>query len=233
MTRDLDGATVVFDLDGTLVDTAPDLLRALERVMAAEGLEPPPPGALRQMVGQGARVLIERAAAMQGIVYPPDRLTALTGFFIDFYRADIAGDSTPFPGAEAALDALAAAGARLSVCTNKRTDLSALLLDRLGLAGRFAAIVGADAVPEQKPAPGHYAAAVAAAGGTIRMSVMVGDSAADVAVARSAGAPAIAVRFGYCEGDVEALGADILIADFAELPGAVRAALRTPGGRRG
>src|SRR6185312_16749915 len=100
---------------------------------------------------------------------------------VEFYRADIAGGSAPFPGVEAALDTLLAAGAKLAVCTNKRTDLSVQLLDALNLSERFSAIVGADAVANRKPHPEHYESAVMRAGGTVRRSVMIGDSVADLA----------------------------------------------------
>ena len=215
--RVLNGATIVFDLDGTLVDTAPDLLRALAAVMAQEGLAAPPRETMRRMVGQGARALIERAASAVGVTFPPEKLAAMTETFVEIYAADIAAESRPFPHVEAALDRLAAAGAILAVCTNKRTGLSVQLLDVLGLTTRFAAIVGADAVPERKPSPVHYRAAVAAAGGDVRRSLMVGDSAADVSAAKSASASCIVVRFGYCEGDVERLGADVLIDSYEEL----------------
>lgn len=223
--RDLEGATVVFDLDGTLVDTAPDLLRALDVVMVDEGLPAVPPEEVRRMVGQGAYALIVRAAARSGVVWPKEKLVRLTATFVEVYAADIARDSRPFPGIPAALDGLAAAGAALSVCTNKRTGLSEQLLTAVGLRDRFAAVVGSDSVPQRKPAAGHYLAAVAHAGGDPRRSVMVGDSAADVDAAKAAGAPVIVYRFGYSEKDVGTLGADVLISEFTELGAAVRGLL--------
>lgn len=220
--RDLDGATIVFDLDGTLVDTAPDLYRALKAVMTDEGLPTPPAEKVRLLVGQGARVMIERAAAQADMVFDAFRLDALTERFVEIYAADIARDSRPFPHVEATLDALLAAGAQLSVCTNKRTLLSESLLSELGLAARFAAIVGADAVPARKPDGGHFLAAVTAAGGAPGRALMVGDSVADVGAARAAGAPVVAVTFGYCEEGVDALGADALISDYRDLAAVVR-----------
>lgn len=220
--RDLEGVTVVFDLDGTLVDSAPDLMRALNVILAREGLPPAAPGTVRRMVGRGARVLIERAAERHGVVWNEAKLVRLTEDFVDVYAADIAGASRPFPHIVDALDALAAAGARLSVCTNKRTGLSRQLLDALALTARFDAIVGADAVPERKPAPGHFIAAVEAAGGQVDRAVMVGDADPDVLSAQGAGAPVIVYRGGYCEKDVDTLGADVLISEFTELPPAVR-----------
>jgi phosphoglycolate phosphatase len=174
------------------------------------------------MVGQGARVLIERASAATGVTFSAERLDQLTKAFIEFYRADIARDSKPFPGVLEQLDALASGGAKLSVCTNKRTDLSQQLLDALDLSVRFSAIVGADAVTQQKPHPDHYRAAVSRAGGVVRRSVMVGDTAADVASARGAGAPVALVRFGYCEEDIERLGADALLDRYSDLTPACR-----------
>jgi phosphoglycolate phosphatase len=210
-------ATIVFDLDGTLVDTAPDLVRALNETLDLEGLPRVQLHTVRKMVGRGSRALIERAAGLSSVQFSADRLDQLTKAFIDYYRADIARESTPFPGAASALDSLAAAGAKLAVCTNKRTDLSHQLLEALGLASRFSAIVGADAVPQSKPHPDHYRAAVERAGGMVRRSVMVGDTAADVAAAKSAGAPVALVRFGYAEEAVEKLGADAVLDRFSDL----------------
>jgi phosphoglycolate phosphatase len=228
---DLTGVTVVFDLDGTLVDTAPDLLRVLDEVLAAEGVAAPPAGEMRLMIGRGARVLIERAGRAGGRTWDDARLDALTEEFVRLYAADIARESRPFPNTVAALDELQRAGAILAVCTNKRTGLSVQLLEALGLAHRFAAIVGADAVNARKPAAEHFLATVAAAGGDPSRAVMIGDGAPDVGAARAAAAPAIAVRFGYCEEGVEALAADAVIDDFAELVAAVRALVADgPGG---
>lgn len=214
---ELADATIVFDLDGTLVDTAPDLVRALNETLDLEGLPRMKLATVRSMVGQGARALIERGAGLSGVAFSGDRLDQLTKAFIEFYRADIARESRVFPEAAQALDALAALGAKLSVCTNKRTDLSLQLLEAVGLAERFSAVVGADAVTDRKPHPDHYRAAVSRAGGVVRRSLMVGDTAADVASARGAGAPVAVVAFGYCDGGAEKLGADALLHRFSEL----------------
>lgn len=214
---ELADATIVFDLDGTLVDTAPDLARALNQTMDLEGLPRVKLETVRSLVGQGARVLIERAAALRGVSFTAERLDVLMQEFIGFYRADIARDSKPYPGVTEAMDGLAALGAKFAVCTNKRTDLSVQLLNALGLSQRFSAIVGADAVTQRKPHPEHYEAAVARAGGTVRRSVMIGDTVADVGAARGAGAPAVVVRFGYCDGACETLGADAIIDRYSDL----------------
>jgi phosphoglycolate phosphatase len=223
MTRgDLSGATIVFDLDGTLIDTAPDLVRALNRTLDLEGLPRTPVAEMRKIVGQGARALIERGAALADVRFSSERLDELTDAFIAFYSAEIALESAPFPGALEALDAFAAAGVTLAICTNKRTRLSRQLLGELGLEARFAAIVGADSVTARKPHPDHYREAVARAGGRLGHSLMVGDTSADVAAAKAAGAPVIVVRFGYSEAAPETLGADAIISHFSELPAIAR-----------
>ncbi|MGE0045159.1 MAG: phosphoglycolate phosphatase [Hyphomonadaceae bacterium] len=219
---DLAGATVVFDLDGTLVDTAPDLVRALNQTLDLEGLAHVSLPAVRRLIGQGARVMIERGAELAGARFSEERLDQLTNAFVAFYAADIAAESAPFPGAEAALDDLARAGATLAVCTNKRTALSRQLLDALNLTRRFAAIVGADSVANRKPHGDHYRESVGRAGGALARSVMIGDTTIDVAAARAAGAPSIVVSFGYCDVAPEDMGAEAVIARFAEAGAAAR-----------
>jgi phosphoglycolate phosphatase len=218
----LSGATIVFDLDGTLVDSAPDLLRALNQVMDLEGMAHAPESAVRRFVGHGARVLIEKASAQQGVRYKDERLDQLTAAFIDFYRADIAGATRLYPHMDEALRALVAAGGRLAVCTNKRHDLAIQLLDALSISGRFAAIVGADAVANRKPHPGHFIETVSRAGGDVTRAIMVGDSTTDVRSAQGAGAPAIVYRHGYADMPHEDMGADALLDDYALLEATVR-----------
>lgn len=227
----LDGWTVAFDLDGTLVETAPDLLRALGETLAHAGVPHGDLGSYRAFVGHGARALVERASAHVGVVHAPERLSELTEHFVERYAADIARYSRPYDGVEDALALLAGEGARLSVCTNKRTGLSVQLLTELGLIDRFAAVVGADSVPARKPDPGHVAAAVTGAGGVLVRSVMVGDSATDVAAAKAAGVPSIAMSFGYSDVPVETLGADVVLDAFADVPAAVAALAAKESGR--
>lgn len=219
---ELADATIVFDLDGTLVDTAPDIIRALNETMDLEGLPRVKPDAVRNLIGHGARVLLERASAQHGVTFSATRLDELTNEFVAFYAADIARESRPFDGVVEALDTLAGLGAKLAVCTNKRTALSVQLLDALNLSERFSAIVGADAVTERKPHPDHYRAAVTRAGGVVRRSVMVGDGAADVGAARGADALVCIVSFGYSDVGAERLGADVLLHRFSELAPACR-----------
>jgi phosphoglycolate phosphatase len=227
MTLDLAGAVVVFDLDGTLVDTAPDLVRALNHVMALEGLPPAPLEDVRAMVGHGAAALIERGAARAGAVLTPERVSALKDAFIAVYAEDVAGGSVVFAGVQDALATLRAAGARLTVCTNKPAMLARPLLDALRLSPFFEGLVGPEDVSARKPDAAHYRAAVALAGGRTEQSVMVGDSAPDVLSARNAGAAGVIVAaFGYSTIPVESLGADLVLEAYEELPAAVGQLLR-------
>ena len=213
----LNGATIAFDLDGTLVDTAPDLIGTLNRLLAAEGLAPLALSEARPFIGRGARWLIERGFQAAGASLDEARAPELFDRFIAHYLDHIADESRPFPGVEAALDTLKAAGARLAVCTNKRTDLSLALLDALDLTRRFDAVVGADAAPAPKPDPRHLTTAVAAAGGVMEKAILVGDAGTDAGAARAAGAPLILVSFGYTEVPVRDLEPDLLIDHFDEL----------------
>jgi phosphoglycolate phosphatase len=229
----LAGAVIAFDLDGTLVDTAPDLIGTLNVLLKDEGLPALPLADARPFIGRGARWMIERGFEAAGEHLHPTRSQALFERFILHYRERIADESRPFPGCEAALDTLAAAGARLCVCTNKRTDLSVALLERLDLARRFDAIVGADMAPAIKPDPRHLQVAVDAVGGDVGRTVMVGDAATDAGAARGAGAGLILVSFGYTEIPVADLEPDELIHSFDALPEACLRLLTACGPRSG
>jgi phosphoglycolate phosphatase len=212
---------VVFDLDGTLVDTAADLINALNFVLGREGLPPVPVHSARNMIGAGARRLIERGLELEGRIASPDDITRLTGDFIDYYAAHIADVSRPFPGLESALDDLAASGYRFAVCTNKLEGLSKLLLDQLGLSPRFSAICGADTFGVSKPDPAILQQTIARAGGKPSGAIMVGDAGPDIGVARRAGIPVIGVDFGYTEVPIAELKPDRLISHMRDLPAAV------------
>jgi len=213
--------TIVFDLDGTLIDTAPDLIDTLNLILARHGLEPIPFEESRAMIGAGVRPLLLRGLASKGIKLPPEQVDQLFAEFLDIYAAHIADRSRPFPGLERALDALSAEGCTLAVCTNKLEWLSVKLLKQLKLASRFAAICGQDTFTMRKPDPEMLRLTIARAGGDTGHSVMVGDSITDVATARAAGVPVIAVDFGYTETPPKQLGADRLISHFDGLPAAV------------
>jgi phosphoglycolate phosphatase len=223
--HDLNGATIAFDLDGTLVDTAPDLAGALNTILAQETLPPLPFDEVRLMVGRGARALLERGFAAAGAPLDVDRAPTLVERFIAIYLERIADESAPFPGVVEVLTELKAAGAKLVVCTNKLTNLSVALLDAVGLTPFFDAVVGADLAPAAKPDGRHVSAAIAAVGGDPARAVMVGDSINDALGARNAGVPSILVSFGYTEDPVETLGADLVIHGFLDVPQACKTLL--------
>jgi phosphoglycolate phosphatase len=213
--------TVVFDLDGTLVDTAPDLIGALNFVLDREGLPPVPLKSARTLIGAGARALLERGLEVDGRHAGVEDINRLTDDFIEYYAAHIADASRPFDGLESALDDLAAKGYRFAVCTNKLEWLSKRLLDRLGLSARFAAICGADTFGISKPDPAILRQTVARAGGQLSTAIMVGDAGPDIGVARRAGIPVIGVEFGYTEVPIADLKPDRLVGHMSELPAAV------------
>ena len=215
--------TIVFDLDGTLVDTAPDLADTLNVILAREGLAPVPYDKARTMIGGGARRMIEAGLAFEKRAATAAEIDRLFADFIAHYAAHIADRSRPFPGLIAALDRLAAQGCTFAVCTNKLEGLSRLLLDALGLTPRFASICGQDTFGVQKPDPEILRRTIAQAGGSAARAIMVGDSATDIDTARAAGVPVIAVDFGYTDTPVTQLGPDRVIGHFAELPDAVTA----------
>ena len=210
--------TIVFDLDGTLVDTAPDLLGTLNVIFTQHGMPAVPLEGGRPLIGGGARVMIERALAREGRNCSPPDVDALYAPFVTHYAAHIADYSRPYPHVESALDRLAGKGHRLAVCTNKLEWLSRRLLDDLHLAGRFAAICGQDTFGVQKPDPEIFRQTVRRAGGDPERAIMIGDSATDIRTARAAGVPVIAVDFGYTDVPVAALQPDRIISSFAALP---------------
>ena len=214
--------TLVFDLDGTLVDTAPDLINALNFVLDREGLPPVPLLSARNMIGAGARKLIERGLELEGRVAGVDDISRLTADFIDYYAAHIADASRPFDGLENALDDLQALGYRFAVCTNKLEWLSKRLLNQLGLSSRFSAICGADTFGISKPDPAILQQTILRAGGQLSSAIMVGDAGPDIGVARRAGIPVIGVEFGYTDVPIADLKPDRLINHMRELPAAVR-----------
>lgn len=217
---------VVFDLDGTLVDTAPDLVDTLNVILAREGIAPVVYEEARLLIGGGVRPMLERALAQQGHAPAASEIDALFASFLDHYAAHIADRSRPFAGVEDALDRLAQGGHRLAVCTNKLEWLSLRLLDRLGLTQRFAAICGQDTFGVKKPDPETLRRTVAAAGGDIARAVMVGDSATDIRLAQAARVPVVAVDFGYTDAPVTTFNPDRVIGHFDELPAAIGDLLR-------
>jgi phosphoglycolate phosphatase len=212
---------VVFDLDGTLVDTAPDLIAALNVALAKEGIPELPLASARNLIGGGARKLIERGLEAEGRNCTVAEIDRMMKNFIAYYADHIADQSRPFEGLEGALDDLAAKGAIFAVCTNKLEWLSKLLMDRLELSPRFKAICGADTFGIAKPDPSFLRQTVARAGGNMASTIMVGDAGTDVGVARRANVPVIGVTFGYTETPIERLNPDRVISRMRDLPLAV------------
>ena len=215
--------TLVFDLDGTLIDTAPDLIDTLNVVFAREGLPPVAYDTARNLIGGGARAMIARGIEAEGRALEPPTVERMFNDFIEHYTAHVADRSQPFPGLTDALDHLAAGGFRFAVCTNKLERLSVLLLETLKLADRFEAICGQDTFGIQKPDPEILRRTISAAGGTPQRAIMIGDSLTDIRTARAAGVPVIAVDFGYSDKPVAEFGPDRTISHFAQLPAAIAA----------
>jgi phosphoglycolate phosphatase len=217
--------TIVYDLDGTLADTAQDLMAALNAVLGLQGLAPLPVENARSMLGAGARALIERGFAASGETLDPQKLEVLFGDFLAHYNAHIADFTQLYPGVEKALSAFARMGWRQAVCTNKVEGSAKFLIKRLGVAERFAFICGQDTFGVGKPDPKPLLKTIAASGGASKRAIMVGDSATDIETARAAGLPVIAVDFGYTDVPVAELGPDRVISHFDELAEACGALL--------
>lgn len=215
------GLTIVFDLDGTIVDTAPDLVGATNHVLADLGAEPLPDKVLRPWISYGARRMIVEALVTRQLSPSDAEIDRQLDRFLDYYTQNIARESRPFPGVLDALDRLAAAGATLAVCTNKREGLSRQLLNELDMTRRFKAIAGRDTFPVCKPDPAHLTGAIELAGGSITRAVMIGDSGIDIATAKSARVPVVAVSFGYTEVPVSELDPDAIIDHYDDLLSAI------------
>ena len=212
---------VVFDLDGTLADTAGDLIATLNVILRQEALPPVPLDEARELIGAGARALIERGFAASGRTLEAERHDALFKDFIAHYGQNLRVHSTLFDGVEKALDRLEAEGFIFAVCTNKIEKHSIELLRLFGIDGRFRAICGRDTFPTFKPDPGHLLSTIEQAGGDPRRAVMVGDSRTDIDTAKAAGIPSVGVPFGYTDVPMAELGATIVIRHFDELYDAV------------
>jgi len=207
----------VFDLDGTLADTAPDLVSALNHVLAAEGLPQADFPTARAFVGHGARVLIERAHRAHDIELDDARALELTEQFVGYYAQNIADGTVLFPHVLEAMEEMAEDGWTFAICTNKREGLARQLLDALDLTERFDAICGGDTFAERKPNGQHILKTIEAAGGNPSRSVMVGDSPPDILAAKDANVPVIAVSFGYSNEPIGSLDPDVIIDTFADL----------------
>lgn len=220
------GPALIFDLDGTLVDTAPDLLEAINFILKSEGRRTVDHSDLRHLVGHGAKAMMVEAFAMTGGPVEAHRLPGLLDRYIAHYRAHIADQSRPFPGVEPTLSRLAE-GARLGVLTNKPQELTDLLLPALDLARFFGAIHGAGRMEVSKPDARVFHHVIEELGGAGEGAVMIGDSATDVATARAANVPVILVDYGYTPVPARELGADAVTGDFADVPALVAQVLKS------
>lgn len=199
---DLKNCVCIFDLDGTLVDSAPDLTAALNRALVRENLEEIDETKVRGLVGEGAKALLQRGFAMQGQKFPDDEDgERLVTEYKDDYADHIFERSTIFPGVVATLEELRERGATLAVCTNKTEQLSEPLLRQAKLAHYFVETVSSDSLPEKKPSPLPLTTIVERTG--CSQAVMVGDTATDVNAAKAAGMPCLVASFGYGAGDPE------------------------------
>lgn len=212
---DLTGWTVLFDLDGTLVDSAADLVGTVNRMLARRGMTELPLEPVSRLVGRGALPMLREGFAEAGMAWDEAASLALLSEFVETYRPRLAEFTRPYPGAVETLAALRARGARLAIATNKRTDLSLDLTDALGLTVMVDAVIGPDRVSARKPSGAHLIEAVQAVGGDPTRAVMVGDSQSDSLAAQDAGMPLVLVTFGYTEIPVSDLGADVLIDSYA------------------
>jgi phosphoglycolate phosphatase len=217
---------IVFDLDGTLAETAPDIISTLNVILVQEGLAPVGVEKARDLVGAGARALIERGFKLHGTVLTPEHLEVLFQRFLVIYADRVADESYLYPGVVDALTTLAADGYALAVCTNKPERHSRLLIEALGITARFAAICGRDTFPVFKPDPAHLLLTIKAAGGDPARAVMVGDSRTDIHTAKAAGIPVVAVPFGYTDVPIETLEPDVVIQHFDALHDAVTQIMR-------
>ena len=219
--RDLEGWTIAFDLDGTLVETAPDLIGTLNRMLAARDIPRMPVEAAQHLVGHGALALLRHGFQEAGAAWDEAEAPALLQIFLDDYLEHIADHSRPYDGVVDALDRLAERGALLCVATNKRTDLSMALIEALDMTRHFALVCGPDLVSARKPDGAHIREAVQKAGGDPARTIMVGDGAPDVQAAKSAGVPCIVVTFGYTPIPAAELGGDVLIDSFEDIEEAI------------
>ena len=221
-------ATLVFDLDGTLIDTAPDLAAATNHVMARLGLAAVDERDIRPWVGHGALKMIEQAARAHGRILTEPELYDLFEIFILYYSDHIAVSSRPYDGVIAALDGFMADGAALAVCTNKLERHARQVICELGLAKYFTVITGRDSLGVYKPDPGHLTGTIARAGGKPERAVMIGDSETDIKTAKAARIPVVAVTFGYSVEPVATFAPDVTIDHYSELSASVGRLLNRP-----
>jgi phosphoglycolate phosphatase len=211
-------AALIFDLDGTLVDSLPDLRSALNEMLGGMHRRELRADEVRRMIGDGTRALVERALAATGTI---NDLEAAHQRFLQLYEAAPAKLSRLYPGVEATLKSLRDSGARFAICTNKPQTATLAVLQGFGIAGYFDAVLGGDAVPFRKPDPRHLLAAIERLGARINAAVMIGDNENDYAAARAAGVPVILMRYGYLRVPPETLAPDAWLDRFRDIPQAL------------
>lgn len=209
--------TLIFDLDGTLIDTAPDLLDSLNHSLDIAGIGQADPSRLRGFVGHGARVMIERAFEAQAKTLSASLLDELFDVFLDHYAGNMPGKSRPFDGVPETISRFQDAGYVLAICTNKLESLATRLIAALQMDRHFAAIVGADTFAFRKPDPRHLTETIRLAGGDPNLSILIGDSATDINTGLAANVPVVAVDFGYSDQHVKSYGPARVISHFDEL----------------
>jgi phosphoglycolate phosphatase len=210
---------LVFDLDGTLVDSVPDLHAALNEMLRERGRRPLSPPQVKRMVGDGVPALVAHALAASGA--DPAEARAALPRFLEIYEANAANLTRPYPGVPETLRALRRRGYRTAICTNKPQRATLAVLQGLGLLPLFDAIVGGDRFPVRKPDPGHLIALIAELGGSREGAAMIGDNENDAASARGAAIPLLLMRYGYARVDPDTLAADAILDHFSDLPGAL------------
>lgn len=222
----MNGLSVIFDLDGTMVDTAPDLVIAANKTLDAFHIDTVDESIIKKYVGLGSKPTLRAALDHLGYKVSTGDLDAMVTYFVTYYRDNIAVESRVFPGLELALQVLQERGARLGVCTNKREQLSLELLEALNLRHYFGAVVGADTLTVRKPDPEHLLETIARVRGNRENAIMIGDSETDAKTARAAGIPFIAVSFGYRNCALADLGADAVIDHYDDLINAISGLIR-------
>jgi len=213
---------LIFDLDGTLIDSAPDVRTAANRVLAAAGRRPLTLAEVKELIGQGGRVLVEKALALTGRPGTPDEIDRALEGFLTTYAGNPSAHTTVYPGAREALESFRADGVRLGICTNKPGRTTAAVMKALDLDKFFAVVSCSDTVPHRKPDGRHVLRVVEELGARAETTAMIGDSENDIAAAIDAGVRSIAVTFGYAHVPYAELGADALIDRFDQLPGALQ-----------
>ena len=211
----------IFDLDGTLADTAADLLGAANAVLVPNGFPALEYSRDRQFAGRGGRSMILRALSLlpdpPGVVASEEIVRALYPGLLAAYETRIAEETQLYDGVHACLDTLEAAGWRLGVCTNKPEHLAHLLLRALGVFDRFGAVLGADSLTVRKPDPEHLNETARRIGAQPRLSVMLGDTRNDLETARAAGVPCVLTEFGFSAEPLAELGPDAVVTHFDEV----------------